>query len=92
MTEHKLKTWPDAFEAIWHRQKRYELRKNDRDFSVGDILVLQEWDPETGLYSGRVIRASVTYISRADGAFPGLVEGFCVLSLAILVQTCVSCV
>lgn len=43
---HTLKTWPVFFEAILSEQKRHELRKWDREFSVGDVLRLREWDPE----------------------------------------------
>jgi site-specific DNA-cytosine methylase len=42
---HELKTWPSYFEAILRGEKRHECRLNDRDFAVGDVLVLREWDP-----------------------------------------------
>lgn len=77
---HELKTWPKAFEAMWLGLKRYELRKGDRPFGLGDTLRLKEWDPDTGQYSGREILAEVTYITRA-GDFPGLEEGFVILGL-----------
>jgi hypothetical protein len=80
MKEHELKTWPKAFEAVWNGTKRYELRKDDRGFKVGDRLDLREWDPDTGAYLGRHIVAQVINITRA-GDFPGLQEGFCVMSL-----------
>lgn len=91
MTEHKLKTWPDPFESVWVGHKKHELRQDDRAFEVGDELLLQEWDPTTNQYSGRYIRARVTYISR-PGPFPGLVEGFCVMSIEPYDQGRVSCV
>jgi hypothetical protein len=45
MKTHYLKTWPEYFQAIKSGEKKAELRLNDRDFKVGDELVLQEYDP-----------------------------------------------
>lgn len=42
MTTHMLKTDPLPFQDVVDDAKRFELRYNDRDFQVGDILVLQE--------------------------------------------------
>ena len=33
---HALKTLPEYFEAVLENKKTFELRKNDRDFKVGD--------------------------------------------------------
>ncbi|WCR29734.1 DUF3850 domain-containing protein [Paenibacillus thiaminolyticus] len=48
--EHKLKIWPEHFEAVTHpdprRRKTVEIRKDDRGYCVGDTLHLQEWDPK----------------------------------------------
>ncbi|MGE3757358.1 MAG: DUF3850 domain-containing protein [Pseudobdellovibrionaceae bacterium] len=43
---HYLKTWPQYFEHVRKRTKKFEYRKNDRDFKFGDTVVLQEWNPE----------------------------------------------
>ena len=51
MSEHKLKTWPTAFDAMVDGRKRFEWRKDDRGFEVGDILVLEKWDPGATTYS-----------------------------------------
>jgi hypothetical protein len=91
MTEHRLKTWPDAFEEVWARRKAYELRRDDRGFELGDSLLLQEWDPATMKYSGRWIRADVTYVTR-PGDFPGVEEGFCIMSLLLVGMGQASCV
>lgn len=45
-TVHELKTWPYYFEEVWNGTKTFEVRKNDRDFRVGDTLILQEYDHE----------------------------------------------
>jgi hypothetical protein len=53
MTRHELKTWPKYFAAVRSGQKRFEIRRNDREFKVGDILVLREFDPEDDAYTGQ---------------------------------------
>ena len=37
---HVLKTVQPYFEALWSGEKRFEVRKNDRGFEVGDSLCL----------------------------------------------------
>ena len=38
----KKKTLPQYYEAVIHRDKFFELRKDEDDIQVGDGLVLQE--------------------------------------------------
>lgn len=66
--------------------KTHELRRSDdRHFEVGDILRLQEFDPKTNRYTGREVKAEVTYIT--SGEHPcalsesALQPGFCILSI-----------
>ena len=42
---HELKIWPEPFAAVRDGRKRYEVRRNDRDYRVGDVLVLNEYIP-----------------------------------------------
>jgi hypothetical protein len=42
---HELKTWPGGFDAISRQLKSHEIRPADRDFRVGDELLLREWVP-----------------------------------------------
>ena len=66
-TIHHLKTWPHLFAAIAEPdpllRKTVEIRKDDRHFQAGDILVLEEYDVVNG-YTGRSIQRIVTLPSR----------------------------
>lgn len=46
MTLHDLKTWPRYFQALEAGEKTFEIRRADRPFRIGDVLVLREWEPE----------------------------------------------
>ena len=87
---HDLKTWPEFYKDVETGAKRFELRKNDRDFKVGDTLVLREWDPakltvlpaEPGDYTGKAVRVKVTYM--ISGPKFGLEAGHCILGFKML--------
>jgi hypothetical protein len=78
--EHELKIWPSQFEAVAAGTKRHEVRKFDRDYRVGDMVRLREWAPETELYSGRIVVATISWITD-PGTF-GLPADVGVISLA----------
>jgi hypothetical protein len=70
-TTHFLKCWPEPFSAKARGNKPMEIRKYDRDYQVGDVLVEQEWDPDTEKYSGKEIRELVTYLISGKWGLPG---------------------
>ncbi|KKU17322.1 MAG: hypothetical protein UX26_C0003G0031, partial [Parcubacteria group bacterium GW2011_GWC1_45_9] len=43
----KKKAWPELFEAVVSGKKKYDLRLNEFEINEGDVLALEEWDPET---------------------------------------------
>lgn len=59
LEHHTLKTWPQFFNALWDDRKRFEIRRDDRKFTKGDILYLHEFDPGAERYTGRLIVAEV---------------------------------
>ena len=59
-THHDLKISTKYYRDIESNGKRFEVRKNDRDFKVGDILNLREFAGEE--YTGRKIVCEVKYI------------------------------
>lgn len=84
--EHQVKSWPHLFVATLSGKKKHELRRSsDRDYRVGDFLLLQEFDPVAQCYSGRELRVIITYITSAE--FPcalsesALNHDFCILSI-----------
>lgn len=76
--EHQLKCWPLPFAAIAAGLKAWEFRKNDRNYKVGDTLVLREWDPKTESSTGLSFTRVVTYVL-AEGF--GLPDGYVIMSL-----------
>lgn len=76
---HELKTWREPFRAIWRGEKRFEIRKADRAFCVGDGLKLNLWDPEREEYQGSYWLGEITYI--CHGGEWGLPDDLCVLSI-----------
>lgn len=80
-----LRTWPGYFRSIWRGQKRAEIRKNDRNFQVGDRVLLIEFDPVTGRQPvpSRDILVEISHLLRADGIL-GIETGFCMWSFKVL--------
>ena len=72
------KCLPEYYQAVRKRTKTFEIRKDDSDYEVGDILELQEWDGKE--YTGHKISREITYILR-DCPEYGLAEGFCILAI-----------
>jgi len=87
---HNLKTWPSHFKDLMAHKKRYEVRKNDRDFQEGDVLHLLEYDPSDdgtgrpGGYAGAWGDFKVTHI--LHGGMFGIEPGYCVLGLSDLIK------
>jgi hypothetical protein len=77
-TVHQLKTWPLYFDMIVDGDKNFEIRYNDRQFHVLDILVLEEYDPDTGEYSGRKLWKVVTCLI---DDFVGLAPGYVAMGI-----------
>lgn len=79
MALHELKTWPEYFQAVIDGIKPFEVRKADRNFQVGDVLMLREWSPQTEKYSGRHIGKFVSCILHG-GKF-GIAPDYVVMGL-----------
>lgn len=67
--------------------RTHELRRNDRNYVVGDLLNLREFDPHVGAYSGRSASAEITSITSAAEpcavSSEALHPDFCILSIRL---------
>lgn len=75
---HDLKCWPEFFEEIHIGNKNFEIRVNDRNYRVGDVLHLKEYNPQKNEYTGRELKRRVIYILD-DVRF--VIDGTIVMSL-----------
>lgn len=80
MTTHDLKIAPEWFDDVCEGVKTFEIRKDDRDYRLGDILRLREWTFDEG-YTGFETRARVTSILWAEEFPDGLKPGYVVMSI-----------
>lgn len=78
---HELKSWPEFYRPVDARVKTYEVRRDDRDFYVGDRLWLREWDPREKEYTGDSLVAQVTHILTTH---EGLTKGFVCMAISVL--------
>ena len=58
----KKKAWSELFEKVLSGKKKFDIRLADFDIKEGDILILEEYNPKTKQYTGRVIKKKVGYI------------------------------
>lgn len=88
--EHTLKTWPVYYDAIERGEKNFEVRRDDRGFQKGDVLILQrtgtdDWNRHQVDYGAdfkvrHQLRKTITYVL-TGGQF-GIEPGFVVLGLS----------
>lgn len=74
--EHRLKIQNQFFLPVIRGTKQFEIRKNDRDFKVGDTVVLEEID-ENNQYTGNCFASIITYITNFQQK-----EGYVVFGLS----------
>jgi hypothetical protein len=79
--DHELKCWSEFFQPIWDDKKTFEIRKDERNFKVGDRILLREYNPTLKIYSQRSIVAQIIYILHDDNY---LSYGYVAFSMKIL--------
>lgn len=77
---HHLKTWSRYFHDVDCGLKDFELRFNDRDFQLGDILILEEVDEFSLLETGRIVKKNIKYI--LEGSNFGLHSEYVILGMS----------
>lgn len=63
MKVHKLKILPEYYNAQIEGKKNFEIRKNDRNYQVGDWLLLKEYNPKIKKFTERKVMVEITYIT-----------------------------
>jgi len=79
MVRHELKILPEFFREVASERKKFEIRKNDRDYHIGNVLRLKEWDAVNNKFTGNVCDRMITYI--LHGGKYGIDADYCIMSL-----------
>lgn len=75
---HHVKCETVFFEDVVNDRKAFEVRKNDRDYQIGDDMVLMEWDKALQEFTGREERVTIIYMLEG---YPGIEAGYCILGI-----------
>lgn len=79
---HEVKIASSYYVDIISGKKKFELRKNDRGYKVGDGLKMLEF--ADGKYTGRTIDADIIYML---DDYTGLEEGYCILGIDVITHS-----
>lgn len=74
---HEIKCVQPYYDAIAGGSKNFELRIYDRDYRVGDVLIINEIDDREHR-TGKSVSRNITYILEH---FDGLMPGWCIMGL-----------
>lgn len=86
--EHVLKCWSVYWDAIERGEKNFEVRRDDRGFQKGDVLILEKFNPEKAGYEFdgygygakiKTLRRKILYVL-TGGQF-GIEPGYVVMAL-----------
>ena len=75
---HELKILPNSFEDVKNYITNFVVTENDKDFNVGDRILLREWDGE---YKKRELYREIICILNDN--IHGVEKGYCILGLKI---------
>jgi hypothetical protein len=90
MILHIRKSWSMFYEDILSGIRTSDIRSEDRgQFHEGDELLLREYDPVKGVFTGREQVCLITYVQRNKSnpcaiSRDALKDGYCVLSIKTL--------
>lgn len=91
MKTHNLKSWCDSFARILAGDQTFDVRKDDRQFELHDLVVFEEFRHAVGTYTGRQVTAQITALTSPtldnSAASEGLKLGYCVLGFIVIAQT-----
>lgn len=75
---HILKIQKEFAMAIMDGRKRFEIRNNDRDFKVGDLLIMRPWNETKGFLPFQPVVSEITFMTDFEQK-----EGYVVLSIKV---------
>ncbi|PIY91033.1 MAG: hypothetical protein COY72_00290 [Candidatus Nealsonbacteria bacterium CG_4_10_14_0_8_um_filter_35_10] len=55
----RKKLWPKWFKIMMSGKQNVQMRLADFKIKPGDVLLLEEWDPEKKEYTGKLLRKKV---------------------------------
>ena len=78
--DHNIKLSSLYFDDVASGRKSFEVRINDRPYTLGDKICFQEVDSISSLYTGRKFIASITYLLNNNRYCK---EGYVIFSLEV---------
>lgn len=78
MRYHELKTISPFFEDVANGTKTFEIRRNDRDFQAGDVLILRQWNERDQMFGQRLVVRRVTCVLQDERFLP---PGYCCMGI-----------
>ena len=91
MATHVLKTDTEVFQEAWDEVKPFELRLDDRNYKIGDNLILVETlYPGIGMQKGKPLEYTGRWLSeqvlcKLKEKY-GLKKGWCILGTKLIVR------
>lgn len=79
-----LKLNAKYYDDVLTGKKPFEIRYDDRQYNVGDYLVMREWNNDKEEYTGRIMILRITYISTYKQQ-----PGYVVLGIKVYVEDAV---
>lgn len=70
------KILPEYFRSVVNGTKKFEIREDEDDLQICDVIILREWDGEK--YTGREIKKDIDYVLRNVPEY-GLMPGYVIL-------------
>lgn len=78
---HEVKIQSCYYRDVVKGNKRFELRKNDRGYKVGDLMLLCEYD-DSGKATGSAALCQIVYVLQGCGF--GLDPDYCILGFRLM--------
>lgn len=75
---HCVKILPENFENVLSKKMSFQIRKDDREYKLGDCMYLQEFIED---YTGRSLPVKINHILKEN---EGLRDGYVLLNIEVL--------